>query len=161
MPAFIGVGNASGGTVRLRRETSPYPLNPAENEEMNEMEQPGRDERAQVIVKIGEIVTFFVAAKVVQPLPRGYVEVVDEDGFKHEVPAHILREAREASVGRFERKLEQRTNPEAAAARSAARTRPAPTASSGPSRGNDLHERRDDRRRDFRERREQKQRGNY
>lgn len=125
-------------------------------------ENRDRDLRPTITVEPGDIVTFFVAAKVVQELPRGFVEVMDEDGFKHEVPNHILRPAREPAMERFERKIDRRANSDAPPGQPS-RLRPtAPVEEPrGPPPKKSLRDSRTDRRRDFQERRNAKRRGDF
>jgi len=58
---------------------------------------------------VGDIVTTLLAAKVTQILRNGWVEVIDEDGYSHEVPGHTLRRAHAPFQERFERKEARRT----------------------------------------------------
>lgn len=134
----------------------------------NETQNENRDRgfRPTITVEPGDIVTFFVAAKVVQELPRGFVEVLDEDGFKHEVPNHILRPAREPAIERFERKIDGRVNSDAPPGLSRLRPpaeveTPPPFERVEPVPQKSLRDRRTDRRRDFQERRKAKRRGDF
>lgn len=74
----------------------------------------------------GDYVTTLLAARVVRLLPRGWAEVLDEDGATHEVPAHTLRPAHEPFRDRFARKREGAPAEAPAARRRAPRPADAP-----------------------------------
>lgn len=126
--------------------------------------EPERTQYDRPKPQVGNLVTFRIAAKVVQFRPNEFVEVIDEDGHTHEVPAFALQSANEKTVARFEKKEFKRLKPQLTSPPpSAAPRTPAPDRAHTDDRPreftHDQSRRHTDDRRERIERRRQKERG--